>query len=202
MHQAGWIIVAATYIFTTMKKIYLLKFLLLLCFAVQAQTPWQSPFPIDSATHEISYHGVVQVPSANAAKLFDRAKAWHSANAEVTTRKPLQSNETAGLFIANCTRVIGDKRYLFTFAVEAKTGQYEYLLTQFQWLTVTPTTPSANPRLIPISLPKIIPLLQVAALPDNLTASGQVRPSIRKMLEKADEGFKQIVQEMQHVMNP
>lgn len=185
-----------------MNKFYLLIFLLLPGFAAPAQAVWQSHFPIDSATHEISYHGVVQVPAATAAALFARAKAWHAANAEVVTRVPLEANEATGLFIAYCTREVGTQRFLFTLAIEAKAGQYEYLLTQFQWITATPLTPSRNPRLVPISLPKMIPVLQIVALPENRTASGEPRASIRKMLEKADEGFRQIMADVQQGMQP
>lgn len=188
-------------LFNQLTKRNLLLIIIIFCStAARAQNAWRIPFPVDTSTHEVSYQGTIEVPAATAAALYARAKAWHAAAAEAATRLPLKEDEVAGLFIGKSTLMVGDKRFVYTLAVECRAGQYEYLLTQFQLLNGATSTPSGVPGRTLVTFPTITPLLAVATAPANLTSAGETRPAVQKMLIKANAAFEQLVGNLQQAM--
>ena len=184
-----------------MEKIYTLLILLFLGSSIHAQTAWSPPLPIDSVTHEVSYHGVVKVANVNAFQLYNQAKDWQqAASHEVTTRVPLKADRKAGLFIGKRIAIVGDKRFVFTIAVECRDGQYEYLFTQFQLLTPSTRTPTEVPGRMFVTFPSIMPLQEVAIAPANFTPTGEVRPDIMKMLMDANMAFQMLVGNLMQTM--
>jgi hypothetical protein len=184
-----------------MKNICALLILLFVCSKSHAQAAWVPPFPIDSITHEVSYHGVVKVANVNSFQLYAQAKDWHQVAAhEVSTKLPLKADRKSGLYIGRRIVMVGDKRFVFTVAVECHDGQYEYLFTHFQLLTPSTTTPTEVPGRMFTTFPTITPLQEVATAPANLTATGEIRPEIKKMLVDADMTFRMLVGNLMQTM--
>ena len=177
-----------------MKKFHVLIILLFISFNICAQTAWIPPFPIDSVTREVSYHGVMQVANVNSYQLYVQAKEWHQAAAnEITTRVPLKADRAAGLYIGKRIMTVGDKRFLFTVAIECRDGQYEYLLTQFKLLIPATLTHTEIPGRMFQTFPANMPLQEVAIAPANLTLTGEIHPEVKKMLVDADMAFRMLV---------
>ena len=148
-----------------------------------------SVFPIHSVTHEVSYPGITKVANVNASQLCAQAKEWHQAANEVTTKVPLKADRAAGLYIGKRITMVGDKRFVFTVAVECRYGQYEYLFTQFQLLTPSTRTPTEVPGRVFVTFPSIMPLQEAATAAVNLTSTGEIRPEIKKMLVDTNMAF-------------
>ena len=85
--------------------------------------------------------------------------------------------------------MVGDKRFVFTVAVECRDGHYEYLFTQFQLLTPSTRTPTEVPGRVFVIFPSIMPLQEVVTAAVNLTSTGEIRPEIKKMLVDTNMAF-------------
>jgi len=101
-----------------------------------------TPPPLDARTQRITYEGVVPVPGASQAVLYERARAWvtqtyNLQNAEITTQDP-----ATGQLVLRGTRLVnlrntynGVLRSSYagvvhhTLSIYVKDGRYKYVLT-------------------------------------------------------------------------
>ena len=146
------------------------------------------------------YHYITKVANVNASQLCAQAKEWHQAANEATTKVPLKADRAAGLYIGKRITMVGDKRFVFTVAVECRDGQHEYLFTQFQLLTPSTRTPTKVPGRVFVTFPSIMPLQKVATAAANLTSTGEIRPKIKKMLVDANMAFQMLVGNLMQTM--
>jgi hypothetical protein len=114
---------------------------LLWCAALSATAQeWKSPLPVDSATHKITYQGIVQVPGVSQLALYARALNWltHSFGPSIATLE--SSDISTGSLTAN-GYVVFDYAFMKKsmqwsmwrrVKIETKDGRYRYTITDFR----------------------------------------------------------------------
>jgi hypothetical protein len=109
-----------------------------LSFSAAAQE-WKSPLPIDSATHKITYQGIVQVPGVTRLELYSRALSWFAnffgpSFDSLENSSPSNGSLTANGYTAFDYAFMGKAMPWAMWRrikVEAKDGRYRYTITDF-----------------------------------------------------------------------
>lgn len=121
-----------------------MKTVLLLCalclsFAAVGQTAPLPTLPTDSATHKITYQGVVQVPGVSADELYSRAREWFAVTFNSGKAVLDMDDRVAGKLIGNgystyyqtTLFLAGEYQLWRSVKVYVKDGRYRYELTGF-----------------------------------------------------------------------
>ncbi|NML64380.1 DUF4468 domain-containing protein [Hymenobacter sp. RP-2-7] len=100
--------------------------------------------PLSATTHRITYEGVVQVPGASQADLFDRARRWVSQTYNQQNAEVEREDAASGLLQLRGTRLAqvyqdyqGVPRATYagvvrhSLSIYVKDGRYKYVLTDF-----------------------------------------------------------------------
>jgi hypothetical protein len=116
-----------------MKK--LLVFCLLLTGSARGQN-WKSPLPTDSATHTVTYGGVIEVPGAKKSELYSRAREWYTTNFGSAKAVLEMDDREDGKLIGKGFAKFGfgkpiDWAMWRTVKIEVKDEKYRYTITDF-----------------------------------------------------------------------
>ncbi len=126
-------------------KPYLLALGLLLAgtsASAQQAAPGPLTVPVDAATQQITYSGIIDVPGATKDELYARGKIWFGAAFYSTQSVILADDQPAGFLVGRGFSTTGitfelipiptTVRVLCTIKLAFKDGKYRYTLTEFQ----------------------------------------------------------------------
>jgi hypothetical protein len=169
---------------------------------VHAQSAWHSPLPVDSATHRITYTGIVDVPGATKLELYSRAREWYATTFGSSKAVLEMDDKDAGKLIGKAYASFGFAGSIGkplewpmwrTIKVEVKDGRYRYTLTDFQ--LGSPSQPQSSARPLESWLDASTkngkqPGRVVMSVIDGAKQTGEAEvASLRVAMSKKDSGF-------------
>lgn len=122
-----------------MKNINFYLFVTVLLLISKSLTCQISILPIDSATGQVSYIGVVNVDSANAKDLLNRSKNWF-VHTFVSSKQVIQNIDIDNNIITGKALMPAHAKYMvdrtwgkvnFTISIFCKDNRYKYIISDF-----------------------------------------------------------------------
>lgn len=182
-----------------MKKLLLL-FCLLCVFGAQAQS-WRIPLPLDSATSQVVYTGVIQAPAVSKDELYNRARRWIATEFKSASSNLQMDDRQAGTLMTKGATTV---RYTvgrystaplisFTISIEAKDGRYRYKIRDLK--NEVPAV-TINGTYVPA---RSVPIEEMFSSKFNYK-KGEPTPSFVAMMDALDAEMKRISKSLQEAI--